>query len=63
MKTSIANLIRLSIGRPVMGLAVFFLSLPAQAQQFVPQLLPQPATATTPLFLRRVMWWMLPKKA
>ena len=43
MKTSIANLIRLSIGRPVMGLAVFFLSLPAQAQQFVPQLLPQPA--------------------
>lgn len=43
MKTSIAKLISLSIGRPVIGLAVFFLSLPAQAQQFVPQLLPQPA--------------------
>ena len=43
IKTSIAKLVRLSIGRPVMGLAVFFLSLPAQAQQFVPQLLPQPA--------------------
>ena len=42
MKRSIAKLIRPRLGKAVTGISVFLLALPACAQQFVPQLLPQP---------------------
>lgn len=43
MNIDISRLIRSRLSKPVIGLAALFLSLPACAQQFVPQLLPQPA--------------------